>query len=328
MTIKNLLSACRRSLFAVFAGMTMPLVIASSPVNAQGLAPVKVTMIQHCCPGGTFFQPIQFGAEEAARIFEVDLKYVNAEGDAGRQANLIETAIAEGQDAVIVSITVPDALDEAVQKARDAGLYVISSNTDDPSGGDGNARNAYVGQNFWASGRVIGKAMVEHYGLTEGDHCLLPVEQPELVYAAQRGGGVQEALAAAGVTSEMIGTGNVSSEALTIVSQALIANPDIDCIIGLGSTPTGIMPQAAEEAGMPDLPNGGFDTTPAISQNIIDGLTLGTMDQQPFWQGFLPVMFAAYEARYGLAAADFDTGNNLITADTAQVALDHGGSYR
>ena len=132
----------------------MSLAVVTGTANAQDMAPVKVTMIQNCCPGGTPFQPNQFGAEEAARIFEVDPPYVNAEGDAGCQANLIETAIAQGQDAVIVSITVLDALDEAAQKARDAGLYVISSNTDDPSGGDGNARNAYVGQNFWASGAV------------------------------------------------------------------------------------------------------------------------------------------------------------------------------
>ncbi len=189
MHFRTMLSACRRNLATVTAGLTMPLAVVTGTANSQDMAPVKVTMIRHCCPEGAFFQPIQFGAEEAARIFEVDLTYVNAEGDAGRQANLVETAIAEGRDAVIVSITVPDALDEAVQKAREAGPYVISSNTNDPLGGDGNVRNAYAGQNFWASGKVIGKAMVEHYGLKEGDHCLLPVEQPELVYAAQRGRG-------------------------------------------------------------------------------------------------------------------------------------------
>ena len=79
----------------------------AAPGSAQELAPVKVVFIQHCCSGATFFQPMQFGAEEAARLFQVDLNYVNADGDAARAANLIETAIADKADAVLPTITVP-----------------------------------------------------------------------------------------------------------------------------------------------------------------------------------------------------------------------------
>jgi simple sugar transport system substrate-binding protein len=137
----------------IIASAGVALSVMAPQVNAQDLEPVKVTFIQHCCSGATFFLPMQFGAEEAARLFNVDLTYVNADGDAARHANLIETAIAEGQHAVIPTITVPDALDEAVQKAVDAGLIVIAQNIDDPNGGAGNARNSFVGQDFIASAR-------------------------------------------------------------------------------------------------------------------------------------------------------------------------------
>lgn len=300
----------------------------ATQASAQDLEEVKVTFIQHCCSGATFFLPMQFGAEEAARIFDVDLTYVNADGDAARHANLIETAIAEGQHAVIPTITVPDALDEAVQKAVDAGLIVIAQNIDDPDGAEGNARHAFVGQDFIASGQIIGQKMVETHGLTEGDHCLLPVEFPELTYAIERAQGVQIALEAAGVTSEVVGTGTVDAEATTIIAQSLVANPNISCAIGLGTTPTTVIPDAASEVGLDGIPNGGFDTNPKIMENIMAGITTGTMDQQPFWQGFLPVMFAAYEHRYGLKMVDFDTGNNLILEENGQKALDHGGTYR
>ncbi|MEK6215597.1 MAG: substrate-binding domain-containing protein [Boseongicola sp.] len=299
-----------------------------TPSSAQELEEVKVTFIQHCCSGATFFQPMQFGAEEAARLFDVNLTYVNADGDAARHANLIETAIAEGQHAVIPTITVPDALDAAVKKAVDAGLIVIAQNIDDPMGAGGNARNSFVGQDFIASGEIIGKRMIEKHGLGAGDHCLLPVEFPELTYAIERAEGVQNALEPAGITSEIVGTGTVDAEALTIIGQSLIANPNITCAIGLGTTPTTNIPDAAVEAGRDGLPNGGFDTNPKIMQNIMAGITTGTMDQQPFWQGFLPVMFAAYESRYGLKAVDFDTGNNLIDATNGEKALKWGGTYR
>lgn len=296
--------------------------------TAQDLEEVKVTFIQHCCPGATFFQPMQFGAEEAARLFDVDLTYVNAEGDAARHTNLIETAIAEGQHAVAPTITVPDALDEAVQKAVDAGLVVIAQNIDDPDGAAGNARQSFIGQDFIASGNIIGTRMIEEHGLGDGDHCLLPVEFPELTYAIERAQGVQSALEPAGITSEIVGTGTTESEALTIIAQSLIANPNITCIVGLGTTPTTVAPDSANEVGRSGIPNGGFDTNPKIMDNIMNGVTTATMDQQPFWQGFLPVMFAAYAVRYGLTPPDIDTGNNLIDAANGQKALDHGGTYR
>ncbi|HET7714923.1 MAG TPA: substrate-binding domain-containing protein [Bauldia sp.] len=307
---------------------TSALFVFTAPGSAQELKPVKVTFIQHCCSGATFFQPMQFGAEEAARLFQVDLTYVNADGDAARHANLIETAIADKQDAVAPTITVPDALDAAVKKARDAGLVVIAQNIDDPEGAAGNARHAFVGQDFIASGNIIGERMVAEHGLKEGDHCLLPVEFPELTYAIERAQGVQEALAKAKVTSEVVGTGTVDAEALGIISQAILANPNISCIIGLGTTPTTVAPEAAAEAGKEGIPNGGFDTNPKIMENIMNGVTTATMDQQPFWQGFLPVMFAAYAVRYGLTPPDVDTGNNLIDKSNGSFALEFGGTYR
>ena len=72
------------------ASSALFLIAGSQSASAEDLPPVKVTFIQHCCSGATFFQPMQFGAEEAARLFNVQLTYVNADGDAARHANLIE----------------------------------------------------------------------------------------------------------------------------------------------------------------------------------------------------------------------------------------------
>jgi len=310
------------------AASSLVVLAASQAAAAEELKKVKVVFIQHCCSGATFFQPMQFGAEEAARLFQVELNYVNADGDAARAANLIETAIADKADAVLPTITVPDALDAAIKKAREAGLVVIAQNIDDPDHGKGNARQAFVGQNFITSGKIIGERMIKEHGLKAGDHCLLPVEFPELTYGVERAQGVQSALKPAGITSEVIGTGTVDGEALNTISQAILANPKISCIIGLGQTPTNVAVAAAEEAGRAGIPNGGFDTGADIIPHIIDGKTTATMDQQPFWQGFLPVMFAAYAVRYGLTPPDIDTGNNLIDKSNADLAKQFTGTYR
>jgi simple sugar transport system substrate-binding protein len=314
----------RNKLFVALAGAILGLTVAQPGQAKLDDDNVDVTLIVHCCPGNVFFEPVMFGAREAAELFNVNLDIQNAEGDPQRQINIIETAIANRQDGVVPMISVEDAMIEVIAKARDAGIAVVSSNIDDPD----TARQAFVGQDFVASGYIIGSRMIADHGLVEGDHCVAPVEFPDLIYAGERYEGVKKALDAAGITSEMIGTGGQVAENLNIVAEYLLANPDTDCAIGLGNVPTSVLPQAAEEAGLDDLPNGGFDVNPRIMENINAGLTTATMDQQPFWQGFLPVMFIAYNVRYNLAPGGVDTGNGVVDASNAQAATDFAGTYR
>ena len=285
---------------------------------------VDVTFIVHCCPGAVGWEPVLFGAEEAARLFDVNLDIQNSENDPQRQINIIETAIANKQDGVVPMMSVKDVLVDVVAKARAAGLAIIASNIDDADTG----RQAFVGQDFVASGYIIGSRMVGDHGLGEGDHCVAPVEFPDLTYAGRRYAGVKTALDEAGVTSEMLGVGPIEAEALNFVAEYLLANPETDCAIGLGNVSTSVLPLAAEEAGLEGLPNGGFDVDPRIVENIGAGKTTATMDQQFFWQGFLPVMFIAYNVRYNLAPADVNTGNGVVDATNLKMAMDHAGTYR
>src|SRR5262249_56510417 len=134
------------------------------------------------------------------------------------------------------------------------------------------------GQDFIVSGKIIGDRMIAEHKLKAGDHCLLPVEFPELTYAVRRAAGVRSALDPAGITSEVIGTGTVDAEAQNIISQAILANPKISCIIGLGTTPANLAPDAAAEAGRESLPNGGLDTHPTDNPNNNHRQTTRTID--------------------------------------------------
>ena len=61
---------------------------------------------------------------------------------------------------------------------------------------------------------------------------------------------------------------------------------------------------------------------------IKDGTTTAAMDQQAFWQGFMPVLFIAMATRYGLEPADFDTGAGMITKENVHLAEQWIGKYR
>ena len=92
--------------------------------------------------------------------------------------------------------------------------------------------------------------------------------------------------------------------------------------------PTSVLPQAAEDAGMEGLPNGGFDVNPRIMENINAGLTTATMDQQPFLQGYLPVMFVALNQRFGIQPSSLNTGVGIVDKTNADLATAYAGTYR
>jgi simple sugar transport system substrate-binding protein len=289
---------------------------------------IDITVIIHCCLGNVFWEPVIHGAKEAAEKFSVNVDIQNAEGDPAKQANLIEQAIANKQNGIVAMIAQPEAMVAPLKKARAAGIHVIASNVDHPDGGASGAREAYVGQNFVSAGRLVGERVIKDFNLKGPGKCLLPAEDPEQHHLASRGQGVIQALKEVGLDGEILKSGENVEEGLNLISQYLLAHPDTKCVIGLGNTPTSVIPQAAKEAGLDKIPNGGFDVNPRIMENVKAGLTTATVDQQQFWQGFLPVMFLAYEIRYGLAPADFDTSAGLIDKTNAELAAKFAGSYR
>ena len=312
-------------LIAAAAGLSLALL--AQPVSAEMKDPsetLKVNFIIHQGCGNVFYEPIIFGANLAGEIFNVDVTMQCPEGDIEAHIDLIETGVAGGVDGIIDQISVPDTMTDAIQKARDAGVSFMSASIDDP----GTARQAFFGMDFVAAGYIIAKRLVDEHGLGEGDFCVAPVEWPELSYALDRYEGAKSALDEAGVESEMIGTGVVVEENQNLIAEYLVGNPDTDCIVSLGNVPTSVAPQAAEEAGLEGLPNGGFDVNPRIMENINAGLTTATMDQQPFLHGFLPVMFVALNQRYGIQPSSLNTGVGIIDTSNADIATLHAGTYR
>jgi simple sugar transport system substrate-binding protein len=317
----------RNYILAALAGLAFG--FAAQPAAAKlNDDKIDVTLIVHCCLGNVFWEPLLHGAKEAATLFNVNLDIQNAEGDPAKQVNLIEQAIANKQNGIIPMISVEGALDAALQKAKDAGIRVVAANVDHIKGGASGLREAYVGQDFVAAGKLVGERVIKQYSLKAGGKCLLPGENPEQHHIAARGEGVLQALKAAGLEGEILATGDKVEENLNLISQYLLAHPKTACVIGLGNTPTSVIPQAAKEAGLDNIPNGGFDVSPRIMENIAAGLTSATVDQQPFWQGYLPVMFIAYQIRYGLAPADFNSSAGLIDKDNAALAAKYAGTYR
>jgi simple sugar transport system substrate-binding protein len=310
------------TLVAAITGTLFPSLAASAAETA------RFTIIIYDTTGNPFWSKVVAGVNEAAKAFNISVDTQFANNDPVQQNNDIETAIASKVAGIGLAINVPNAYTDNIKRAIDAGIPVVAFNIDDPKGAAGTARLSFIGQSFPAAGYAIGKKMVEVCNLKKGGHVVCPVEHPEATYAVQRYAGVKRALDEAGVSSEVLDTGAVGIEdTVNKIGQYLLGRPDTVAIIGLGGLPTEAAPKAIAEAKL-KIPTGGFDLSKQILQNIIDGKTVATVDQQPFYQGFLTVTELYYKNKYGLIPPDVNTGSALIDKSNAATALQFADTTR
>jgi simple sugar transport system substrate-binding protein len=58
---------------------------------------------------------------------------------------------------------------------------------------------------------------------------------------------------------------------------------------------------------------GGFDLVPEVLQEMKAGYVQALVDQQPYEQGFMPVMEVYLAKKIGLAPVDINTGSAIVT---------------
>ena len=102
-----------------------------------------------------FFVAMQKGAEDAADELGVELTFAagKEDGDEDSQIQAIENAISKGDAGILITPNGP-AVEDALVKARDAGLYVIALDT--PPGDPESVDITFATDNFLA-GQEIGK---------------------------------------------------------------------------------------------------------------------------------------------------------------------------
>ena len=318
-TVRNILAGAAAGLALILAGQSAQAQMAQVKDPDETL---KVTFIVLCCAGNVFWEPLLHGAREAARLHNIDIDFQNADFDPERNANLVQTAIANKVDGIVVMDSVEGALVDAVQQARNAGISVMTSNVET----GGLAQIAYVGPDAFMQGYNLARRLIDKYGIKAGDHGLIPVCCPDQLHIDARMRGVAKAFEEAGLTFDTLTTGLIIDETQSILAGYLLAHPETAVIASTGTQ--GTVAQAIEEAGLERIPNGDIDVNPRVMQNIKDGLTEATSDQQPFWQGFLPVVYIAYNVRYGLIPGDMDTSAGLVDQSNAIFAESYAGTYR
>ena len=66
----------------------------------------------------------------------------------------------------------------------------------------------------------------------------------------------------------------------------------------------------------------GFDLSPEILRLVKEGMIDFTIDQQPYVQGFYPVVQLALYCRYGIAPSNMDSGAGIISRENADEVME------
>ncbi len=105
-----------------------------------------------------------------------------------------------------------------------------------------------------------------------------------------------------------------ASQGTPVITSYIASNPDVKLIItdhgALTATMGTYMRAANKEPG--EIFTAGFDLSSATAKSIQDGWVGVVLDQQPWLQGYLPVLQLCLAVKYGFSGLHIDTGAALI----------------
>lgn len=271
---------------------------------------VNITVVSHGQANDAFWTVVKNGVEAAGKDMDVKVDYRAPETfDMVAMSSLIDAAVNQEPDGLIVSIPDGDALSASIKKAIDAGIPVISMN----SGSNVSAELGallHVGQEEFDAGKIAGAKLKE----MGGKKALCVNHEVGNVSLDQRCAGFAEGFGMV----EVLPSSNDPADIKSKVKAALEKGGDVDTILTLGASTAGEPALAAIAESGREINIGTFDMSANFLQAVADGKAAFCIDQQQYLQGYLPVAFLAMHARFGLMpGGNVPSGPNLVTKEKA-----------
>lgn len=278
--------------------------------------------------GDAFASIVYRGAQAAERDLGPKVEYVFSGWSSEKMVAQLRDAVAAKPDGIaMMGHPGDDAIMPLADQASKAGIIMMYQNVDVPKvrakhGG------GYVGANLYPQGVALAEEAMRTLGIKSGDHALVfgAWGQPGRFIREQ---GTVDALIKAGVqviTSTGGGPAAATDPNLNIpfITGALGKNPKIKLIVYAGGQTLGAVPvyMRAINKKPGEIINIGFDTSPAIIDAFDKGFVQLTSDQQPFLQGYLPILSICGTKKFGFAPLNVDTGAGFVNAQNYKSVAD------
>jgi simple sugar transport system substrate-binding protein len=276
----------------------------------------RIVFVNHALTN-PFFVPARYGSEDAAAALGATVEWTGSKSsDVGDMVRAMRRAIDSRADGIAVSIIDSDAFDQPTALALSRGIPVVAYNAD---GGKANRRLAYIGQDNYQSGLEMGARVV---GLVESGDVYLFIATPRQQNIQPRIDGALDAIRDSGkaIRVHVVASGvDVAGERKKIEA-TYQADKKLRGLFAVDAGSTAGVAEVMRAHGLHarGVRAGGYDllqtTLRAIHERCLDF----TIDQQPYLQGFLPVLQIFLDRYSGglVVPADTNTGLNFVTRAT------------
>ncbi|QUQ70284.1 sugar ABC transporter substrate-binding protein [Kutzneria sp. CA-103260] len=253
-----------------------------APANGSATSggPMSVAVVTHGSAGDSFWNVVKNGATDAGKQLGVNVTY-NSDGDPGAQSKLIDNAVAQHVDGLVVSMANPDALKTSIQNAVKAGIPVITINSGQSQSAAFGAI-AHVGQDEGIAGQQAG-AKLKAAGKT---NLLCVIHEAGNVGLAQRCDGAKQGF---GKTTNLQVDINNPTDVEAKIKGALQTDSSIDAVLTLNPQIALSAVNAAKETNS-KATVATFDLNPDVVSAIKAGQISFAVDQQQYEQGYLPIV--------------------------------------
>ncbi|MFF9567317.1 sugar ABC transporter substrate-binding protein [Streptomyces sp. NPDC014685] len=249
---------------------------------AEGRAAVDTprwtfAMVTHSGDGDTFWDIVQRGAEQAAVKDNIKFLYSHHD-EAQQQAQLVQAAIDQKVDGLIVTLAKPDAMKDVVTKAVKAGIPVVTVNSGSAESKRFGALT-HIGQDESIAGEAVGEELTAR----GRKKALCILHEQGNVGHEQRCAGAKKSFD--GQLQNLYVEGTNMPDVQASIEAKLQADKSIDAVVTLGAPFADAAVKAKKTAGSrAEIDT--FDLNAKVATALQDG-TLGfAVDQQPYLQGY------------------------------------------
>ncbi len=276
---------------------------------------LKFVFVNHVTTN-PFFVPTQYGAADASKLLGCSYQWTGSESsNVNQMVNAINSAITGGANGIAVSLIDLHAFNGPVEQALKAGIPVVAYNADAP----GNKRLSYIGQDLKLAGEKMGERIVA--AVPSGDVALF-IATPGSANLQPRIEGAEKAIKDSGkpINVHTVATGAAVPAELSAIEAYWQGHQSTKGMYAVDGGSTESLAKVMQKFGLAGkgVKAGGFDLTEQTQKLLLEGNIEFTIDQQPYLQGFLPVLqLYMWHASGSLTGpAETDTGLKFLNKET------------
>jgi simple sugar transport system substrate-binding protein len=288
----------------------------------------KFAFINHVTTN-PFFVPTQYGASDACALVNTSYTWTGSDkADVGQMINAFNAAISAKSDGIAVCVVDKAAFEAPIKNALKKGIPVLAYNADGARGGP-KARMAYIGQALYESGFAMGQRIA---GLVPKGDVALFIATPGALNIQPRIDGAVAAIKQSGkqLNPIVVPTDPAVDVELSKIDAWYLGHKSVAGMFAVDAGDTQGVGQVIQKHSLQGkVKGGGYDLLPGTLKLIDQGFLDFTIDQQPYLQGFYPVIqLFLYKLSGGLVApSDTNTGLLFVTKGNVKPYLTTKSRY-